>query len=379
MNGWRALGLVSVVALVGLVGCGASESSTKSPADAYGGYGASASAAPQPAAPPRGGWFDAPAAGAEAAPSARQEWSGDSAHARADGAARPRHRVGRDALLAHHHRALRARRRDEPVRDGEPLLQRRGGRARDGQPRPASAAPRAARSPRRERRASRSACATRAAASSAASSPAARTTSSARPGAATRSSSATDTDSRLEVRRLRRRARRARRQGREPSAKRGYLVDPHGELEIDGFRQSMETVAAFRFGSVRGSYADQKHGDTRNVGVIGVALFNERGTNPFPWTQRRGRSAATTRTRSRASSRRLPEYPPTMSCTWFNLRASRLDVRIAGARCLLPGPRLRAAHGSQAGSAVRPRARSGRLLPRVDAARGEAPRASPAG
>ncbi|EYF04770.1 Hypothetical protein CAP_4246 [Chondromyces apiculatus DSM 436] len=65
-------------------------------------------------------------------------------------------------------------------------------------------------------------------------------------------------------------------------SKRGYLLDPHGEVEIDGFRQSMDTVAAFRFGSVRSSYANQKHGDTRNVGVIGVALFHERGTNP--WT-----------------------------------------------------------------------------------------------
>jgi hypothetical protein len=67
--------------------------------------------------------------------------------------------------------------------------------------------------------------------------------------------------------------------------KRGYLLDPHGELEIDGFRQSLDAVAAFRFGSVRGSYANQKHGDTRNVGVIGVALFNERGTSATPWTQ----------------------------------------------------------------------------------------------
>jgi hypothetical protein len=66
--------------------------------------------------------------------------------------------------------------------------------------------------------------------------------------------------------------------------KRGYIVDPRAELEVDGFRQSTDTVAAFRFGSVRGSYAGQKHGDTRNVGVIGVALFNERGTRPFPWT-----------------------------------------------------------------------------------------------
>jgi hypothetical protein len=66
--------------------------------------------------------------------------------------------------------------------------------------------------------------------------------------------------------------------------KRGYIMDPRGELEIDGFRQSMDAVAAFRFGSVRGSYAGQKTGDTRNVGVIGVALFNEIGTTPVPWT-----------------------------------------------------------------------------------------------
>jgi hypothetical protein len=74
--------------------------------------------------------------------------------------------------------------------------------------------------------------------------------------------------------------------GRDASfRKRGYLLDPHAELEVDGFRQSTEAVAAFRFGSVRGSYANQKHGDTRNVGVIGVAVFNERGSSPTPWTQ----------------------------------------------------------------------------------------------
>jgi hypothetical protein len=67
-------------------------------------------------------------------------------------------------------------------------------------------------------------------------------------------------------------------------AKRGYLVDAGGELEIDGFRQSTDTVAAFRFGSVRNSYAGQKHGDTRNVGVIGVALFHERGSNPLSFS-----------------------------------------------------------------------------------------------
>lgn len=66
--------------------------------------------------------------------------------------------------------------------------------------------------------------------------------------------------------------------------KRGYVIDPHRQLAVEGFRQSTDAVAAFRFGPVRESYAHQKYGDTRNVGVIGVAIFNERGTNP--WTER---------------------------------------------------------------------------------------------
>ncbi|APR86059.1 Putative outer membrane lipoprotein [Minicystis rosea] len=66
--------------------------------------------------------------------------------------------------------------------------------------------------------------------------------------------------------------------------KRGYILDAHGDIEVDGFRQSTDTVAAFRFGAVRNSYAQQKHGDARNVGVIGVALFHERGEAQPVWT-----------------------------------------------------------------------------------------------
>ena len=58
--------------------------------------------------------------------------------------------------------------------------------------------------------------------------------------------------------------------------RRGYIVDPHGELVIDGFRTSDSGVAAFRFGKVADSYAAQTSGD-RNVGVIGIAIFSERG------------------------------------------------------------------------------------------------------
>lgn len=68
-------------------------------------------------------------------------------------------------------------------------------------------------------------------------------------------------------------------------AKRGYLVEPWGEVEIDGFRTSTREVAAFRFGSVAESYAARKHGDTRNVGVIGIAAFYEQGDAPWRWSR----------------------------------------------------------------------------------------------
>lgn len=66
--------------------------------------------------------------------------------------------------------------------------------------------------------------------------------------------------------------------------KRGYVIAPHGTLVVDGFRQSAEAVAAFRFSPVRESYAQEKYRDTRNMGVIGIAIFNEHGTSP--WSER---------------------------------------------------------------------------------------------
>jgi hypothetical protein len=57
---------------------------------------------------------------------------------------------------------------------------------------------------------------------------------------------------------------------------RGYIIEPWSAFRIDGFRKNLDQVAAFRFGSVADSYAARK-GDDSNVGVIGVALFAERG------------------------------------------------------------------------------------------------------
>jgi hypothetical protein len=62
--------------------------------------------------------------------------------------------------------------------------------------------------------------------------------------------------------------------------KRGYVIAPWGELTIDGFRLSPDAVAAFRFSSVRDSYA-ARMGDARAVGVVGAAIFLER-RRPVP-------------------------------------------------------------------------------------------------
>ena len=70
--------------------------------------------------------------------------------------------------------------------------------------------------------------------------------------------------------------------GRSASpTKRGYIIDGGDTLTIDGFRTSSATVAAFRFSRVSRSYAALRHGDTRNVGVVGVAVFTERYAEPW--------------------------------------------------------------------------------------------------
>jgi len=70
--------------------------------------------------------------------------------------------------------------------------------------------------------------------------------------------------------------------GRAASTKkRGYIVRPGQTLEVKGFRTSDEAVAAFEFSSVPQSYANLRHGDTRNVGVMGLAVFTEKGIDPW--------------------------------------------------------------------------------------------------
>ena len=63
--------------------------------------------------------------------------------------------------------------------------------------------------------------------------------------------------------------------------KRGYIVFSGQTLEIKGWRSSEAEVASFVFSPVESSYASLRHGDTRNIGVVGLAVFTEKGVDPW--------------------------------------------------------------------------------------------------
>ncbi len=58
-------------------------------------------------------------------------------------------------------------------------------------------------------------------------------------------------------------------------AKRGYLIEPGKTLVVDGFRDSANSVARFEFAAPGDSYANRSSGSTRNIGIIGIAVFRQ--------------------------------------------------------------------------------------------------------
>lgn len=74
--------------------------------------------------------------------------------------------------------------------------------------------------------------------------------------------------------------------GRPASFKaRGYIIPAGKTLNVKGFRTSESAVAAFKFSSVSNSYSSLRHGQSRNVGVIGAAVFTQKGVDPWKWSR----------------------------------------------------------------------------------------------
>lgn len=59
------------------------------------------------------------------------------------------------------------------------------------------------------------------------------------------------------------------------AGKRGYVIRPHSTVEIDGFRLSLNDVAAFRFTTVPDSYA-ARMGSPWSAGHVSASFFPER-------------------------------------------------------------------------------------------------------
>jgi hypothetical protein len=91
--------------------------------------------------------------------------------------------------------------------------------------------------------------------------------------------------------------------------KRGYIVPAYGEVTIDGFRTSLDAVAAFRFSPVHESYA-ARIGHARNVGVVGVAFFGER---PAPVSRYRAPAMRRAEPSSAPAAQDAESSPPSPS------------------------------------------------------------------
>ena len=64
-------------------------------------------------------------------------------------------------------------------------------------------------------------------------------------------------------------------------AQAGYVLEPWESAEISGWRKSMDDIAQFVFTDLGDSYA-ARTGRPQNVGVIGVAVFQELQRRPYP-------------------------------------------------------------------------------------------------
>lgn len=127
----------------------------------------------------------------------------------------------------------------------------------------------------------------------------------------------------------------------EPAApgQTGYVLDPWQSTDIAGWRKSNDEVAQFLFSSPAGSYASRT-GQGDNLGVIGIAVFNER--RAVRWEHRPAKPMR--------RSAPIPEASPAADAA-----ASRSSAEAASAAAPSPAPmqRLGTGHGDRETSQVR--------------------------
>jgi hypothetical protein len=133
----------------------------------------------------------------------------------------------------------------------------------------------------------------------------------------------------------------------------GYVLDMWQCTEIDGWRKSLASIAAFYFTELPDSYA-ARTGRPDNVGVIGVAFFRER-QQPVAWKDApriAAQSAAEPSTRQEAAS--AGNAAAADGRLEAERKAARSDFAAAPAAAPVPAPlaKIGTGHGRNERSVV---------------------------
>jgi hypothetical protein len=109
----------------------------------------------------------------------------------------------------------------------------------------------------------------------------------------------------------------------------GYVLDPWGSVEIAGWRKSMDRTAAFYFTDLADSYA-ARTGRPQNVGVVGIAVYQEKANALLEREARRfdsrGSAAAEAPAESDAARPSARQSPPARTADSFNADKKALGL-----------------------------------------------------
>ncbi len=141
----------------------------------------------------------------------------------------------------------------------------------------------------------------------------------------------------------------------------GYVFGSHSQYQITGWRKSNSEVAAFEFSAAGDSYAGRT-GRPENVGVIGVALFREKLTEPVvqvPEISRRNDNRAELRKELESEPPQVrPGSAPARAAAGLADLGADSPAQPMGSRSLnetqaktaaesMPAPKLGTAHGQR--------------------------------
>lgn len=139
---------------------------------------------------------------------------------------------------------------------------------------------------------------------------------------------------------------------------RGYIFSPHETYDVSGWRKSNTEVAAFAFAAQRQSYA-ARTGRPADVGVIGMAVFNELAPPPPPepeaWLDRldrRNEAYSGPLSRPAAPGKAMPAPPAASVPSQRGSSAGALADQSAQPPALRREEKLGTAHGAREWSVV---------------------------